>query len=55
MFKISVSKDMIKMPLTLAYERLASKKVGHRTYIVKEFKISVEHGMVVTTLNIIKH
>jgi hypothetical protein len=54
MFEFNVSKYM---------KKIYNKGVGSRirsgtfmaTLIVKELKISVEHGRVVTTLTIIKH
>jgi hypothetical protein len=54
MFEFSVSKDMTKKDII---REVAVGKVAAylcRTLIVKELKISVEHGRVVTTLNIIK-
>ena len=54
MFQFSVSKDMLKnnndkmrIPICLLANVL--------TLIIKELRISVEQGTVVTTLNIIKH
>ena len=55
MFEFSVSKYMKKKDII---RKLAAGKVAAHlcpTLIVKELKISVEHGRVVTTLNIIKH
>ena len=53
MFESSVSKDMSKNDII--WEVAEWKAVAHLclTLIVKELKISVEHGRVVTTLNII--
>ena len=55
MVESSVSKDMKKKDITR--EVVVGKVVAHLclTLVVKELKISVEHGRVVTTLNIIKH
>ena len=55
MFESSVSKDMSKNDII--WEVAEWKAVAHLclTLIVKELKISVEHGRVVTTLNIINH
>ena len=55
MFEISVSKDL---KIRDIMRELAVGKVAAQlclTLLVKELKISVEHGRVVTTLNIIKH
>ena len=54
MHKFSVNKDMND---TRRKEVTVRKVVVHLclTLIVKELKISVEHGKVVTTLNITKH
>ena len=53
MFEFSVSKDMIKRDITR--EVAVGKVAAHLclTLVVEELKISVEHGRVVTTLNII--
>ena len=55
MFKISVGKDMRKKSVIRGVE--VGKVAAHLclTLIVKELKITVEHGRVVTTLNISKH
>ena len=56
MFEFSVSKDMEKKDIIR--EGVAVGEVATHlclTLIVKELKISVEHGRVVTTLNLIKH
>ena len=55
MFEYSVSKDMKKNDTIR--EVTIGKVAPHLclTLIVKELKISVERGRVVTTLNIIKH
>ena len=55
MFEFSVSKYMRKKDMKR--EVAVGKVVAHicPTLIVKELKISVEHGRVVTTLIIIKH
>ena len=55
MFEFSVSKDIKKKDII--WEVAIRKIATHLclTLIVKELKISVEHGRVVTTLNIIKH
>ena len=57
MFEFSVSKDMKKKKKIIIREVAGGKVAAHLclTLIVKELKISVEHGKVVTTLNIIKH
>ena len=65
MFEFSVSKDMKELQVRWNYKskcftwrEVAIGKVATHVYltlIVKELKISVEHGRVVTTLNIIKH
>ena len=65
MFVFSVSKDMKKNPKIaslvqscfIGREVAVGKVATHLclTLIVNELKISVEHGRVVTTLNIIKH
>ena len=55
MFKFSVSKDMKKEDII---RKVAIWKVAAHlclTLIVKELKISVEDGRVVTTLNVIKN
>jgi hypothetical protein len=55
MFDFSVSKDMKKKDII---REVAVGKIVARlclTIIVKDLKISVEHGRLVTTLNIIKH
>jgi hypothetical protein len=55
MFEYSVSKDMKNNDIIR--EEVVKKVATYLclTLIVKELKISVEHGRVVTTLNIIKH
>ena len=55
MFEFSVSKD--SKNIYIIREVAAGKVVTHLclTLIVKDLKISVELGRVVTTLNIIKH
>ena len=55
MFEYSVSKDMKKKDIVR--EVVVRKVAAHLclTLIVKNLKISVELGRVVTTLNIIKH
>ena len=55
MFEFSVSKDMKNKDIIR--EVVVRKVAAHfcLTLIVKELKISVEHGRVVTTLYIIKH
>jgi hypothetical protein len=55
MFEFSVSKDM---KINDIIREVAVGKVATHlclTLVVKELKINVEHGRVVTTLNIIKH
>jgi hypothetical protein len=54
-FEFSVSKDMKKKDIIR--EVAVGKVAAHLclTLTIKELKISVEHGGVVTTLNIIKH
>ena len=55
MFEFSISKDMNKKDII---RKVAVGKVAAHlclTLIIKESKINVEHGRVVTTLNIIKH
>jgi hypothetical protein len=55
MFEFSVSKDMRKNDIV---KKLAVRNVASHSclmLIVKELKISVEQGRVVTTLNIIKY
>jgi hypothetical protein len=55
MFEFSVSKEMKKRGII---REVAVGKVAAHLYLtplVKELKISVEQGRVVTTLNIIKH
>ena len=54
MFEFSASKDMKKKYVI----RVAVGKVAAHlclTLIIKEYKFIVEHGRVITTLNIIKH
>jgi hypothetical protein len=55
MFEFSVSKGMKKKDIIREEE--VGKVAAHLclTLIIKELKISVEHGRVVTTLNIIKN
>ena len=55
MFEFSVSKDMKKNDIMR--EVAVGKVAAHLclTLIVKELKISVKQGRVVTTLNLIKH
>ena len=55
MFEFNVSKDMKKKDRIR--EVVVGKVATHLclTLIIKELKISVEQGRVVTTLNIIKH
>ena len=56
MFEFRVIKDMKKNDIRR--EVVVGKVVAHFSLILlitKELKISVEHGSVVTTLNIIKH
>ena len=55
MFDFSVSKDIKKT--NLIREVPVGKVAAHLclTLIIKELKISIEQGRVVTTLNIIKH
>jgi hypothetical protein len=55
MFKFSVSKVMKEKDIIR--EVVVGKLAAHLclTITIKELKISVEHGRVVTTLNIIKH
>ena len=55
MFEFSVNKDMKKKDIMR--EVAIGKVAAHLclTLIVKELKISVEQGSVVTTLNIVKH
>jgi hypothetical protein len=55
MFELSVSKDMKKKDVM---REVAVGKVAAHLCLkltIKEYKFSVEHGRVVTTLNIIKH
>jgi hypothetical protein len=55
---ISVSKDMIFFDNgKRRKEVVVSRSLEHLclTLVIKRLKISVEHDMVVTTLNIIKH
>ena len=54
MFEFSVNKDMKKSDIK---DVAVGKVAAHfcLTLITKELKISVEHGRVVTTLNVIKH
>jgi len=55
MFEFSVSKDMKKKDII---REVAIEKIVARLClkpIIKELNISVEHGRVVTTLNIMKH
>ena len=56
MFEFSVSKDM-KKKKDATREVTVGKVAAHLCLplIVNEVKINVEHGRVVTTLNIIKH
>jgi hypothetical protein len=56
MFEFSVSKDM-KIKKGIIREVAVGKVATYfyLTLIVKELRIIVEHGRVVTTLNIIKH
>ena len=55
MFAFSVSKDMEKT-INIDKRRIPANLLTHLlTLIVKELKISVEQGRVVTPLNIIKH
>ena len=55
MFEFTVSKDMKQKDIIM--EEPIGKVATHLrlTLIVKELKMSVEHGKVVTSLNIIKH
>ena len=55
MFEFSVSKDMRKKDIIR--EVVVGKVAAHfcLILIVKEMKISVEQGRLVTTLNMIKH
>ena len=55
MFEFSINKDMEK--IIIIKEVAVGKVAAHLclTLIVKELKISVEQGRVVTTLNMIKH
>ena len=53
MFEFSVNKDMKKKDVIR--EEVVGKVVAHLCLSVKELKISVEHGRMVTILNIIKH
>ena len=55
MFEFSVRKDVEKNDIKR--EVAVGKATAHfcLTLITKELKISVEHGRVVTILNIIKH
>ena len=56
MFEFSVSKDMIKKKDIL--KEVAIGKVAAHLCLalnVKKLKISVEHGRVVATLNVMKH
>ena len=56
MFEFSVGKDMKKGEKTNDKRRIPTYLLAYLlTLIVKELKISVEHGRVLTTLNIIKH
>ena len=58
MHKFSVSKDMKKINNDKRRKEVAVGKVAAHlclTLIIKELKISVEQGRVVTTLNIIRH
>jgi len=55
MFEFSVSKDMEKKNNNDERRILAYLLTLCLTLIVKELKISVEEGRVVTTLSIIKH
>jgi hypothetical protein len=54
MFEFSISRDIKRVDIRK--EVTVGKVTAHLclTLIVKELKISVEHGRVVTTLNIIK-
>ena len=52
MFEFSVSKDMKKRITMIRGEFQLAYLL---TLIVKESKISIEQGRVVTTLNLIKH
>jgi len=55
MFEFSVSKNMKKC--FTWRERIVGKVATHLCLIliVKKLKINIEHGKVVTTLNIMKH
>jgi hypothetical protein len=55
MFEFSVSKDIKEKDIIR--EVVVGRLAAHLclTLIIKELKISVEHGRVVTTLNMIKH
>jgi hypothetical protein len=55
MFEFNVNKDMTKNDIIR--DVAVGKVMAHLclALIVKELKINVEHGRVVTTLNIIKH
>ena len=55
MFEINIRMDMKKKDIIR--EEAVGKVASHLclTLIVKELKNSVEHGRIVTTLNIIKH
>ena len=57
MFEFSDSKDMKIIIIIIIREVTVGKVAAHLclAQIVKEFKISVEQGRVVTTRNIIKH
>jgi hypothetical protein len=56
MFEFSVSKDIKKWVNNNNKKRTPTYLVAYLlTLIVKELKISVKHGRVVTALNIIKH
>ena len=56
MFEFSVSKDIKKWVNNNDKKRTPAYLVAYLlTLIVKELKISIKHGRVVTTLNIIKH
>jgi hypothetical protein len=57
MFEFSVSKDMKKKKEDIIREVAVGKVAAHLclTLIVKELKIGVEQGKMVTTVNVIKH
>ena len=56
MFEFSANKDMKKIITMIINRKIPAHLLAYLlTLIIKELKIDVEKGRVVTTLNVVKH